>query len=184
MSDEIKKAITEDLNETNAALRAQLADLQSLADEEKRLEIEERKLNVELKRRDVAVMQQARADRLSRIELAANQLRAQLQAQEALQAQCTHMKGGTVKQGDSSVVMNGHGTDSGDYCIIKHVLPSGALFILCQRCLKEWRSRDPLTGEPETPGFKEASRWPTKNGTSGSSQFWPVRSYPEQVAVR
>lgn len=170
----------EAIQETNSALAAQLAELKS---EEHRLELEERKYNLILKKDQVAKMQQAHATRLSQLEAASMQIQAQLKANKALQEQCTHMKGGTVVQGDASVVMNGHGSDSADYCVIKHVLPSGRLMILCQRCLQEEYSRDPLTGEPETPGFAQFKRFPTRNGTSASSQFWGAQRYqPREVA--
>lgn len=172
---------------TNAVLMARIKELEALVAEEKSLEIEERKLNVELKRTQVAKQKQERETRIAQAEMARIQLAQQLAAQEALQNQCTHMKGGTVTQSDASIVMNGHGTDSADYCVIKHMMPWGSLHILCVRCLKEWHGFNRMTGEKETPGFQEARRWPTKNIMSASSMFVPVRPYhlnAEGKAVR
>lgn len=87
------------------------------------------------------------------------------------QAQCTHMKGGVVTPNDQSVVMNGHGTDSSDYAIARHILPNGETMVLCLRCLKEWHPIDPFFGTPATPGWAEAMKFPTTNKTSGSTTF-------------
>lgn len=167
--------------DTNAALNASLAELDRLKSEEHKLELEERRLNVELKREEVAKKQQARATRLAQLEAAATQIQAQLRANKALQEHCTHMKGGVVVQGNASVVMNGQGTDNSDYCIIRHVLPAGNLMLLCQRCLQEEHGPNPLTGEPATAGYEKFKRFPTKNHTSGSSQFFAANRYSREV---
>jgi hypothetical protein len=171
----VNEAFPTDDGNTLSALQAKLAELES---EEKQLELEERRINIELNRDKVAKMKQEQA---TRKENAQNRMRALLQQinnDKAKQANCSHMKGGTVTQANRNVVFNGGGTDATDYCVVKHVLPSGRLMILCLRCGLEEYSRDPLTGEKATAGFALASKWPTKNQNSGSSQFWLNRDVP------
>lgn len=157
-------------NETLTALQAELAAVKA---EQQAFELEERKYALIEAKHRVARLEQENATKLEQAKNRARQIISEIRNREALQAQCTHMKGGTVTTQDPSVVMNGHGSDSTDFALIRHALPAGNLMLLCQRCLKEWYGPNPLTGEAATPGFAEAKRWPTKNHPSGSSQFWP-----------
>jgi len=105
---------------------------------------------------------------------------------------CRHRMGGVARRPEKRVEFSRGGVldaledgDSQNYSVIKHRLPTGRVMILCTRCLKEWYSADPLTGEPATLGFEEANRWPTTNAPSSSGLFFPkaVRSQSEQKVV-
>lgn len=134
------------------------------------LESEERLLELELKREAVAKIRSARADKLAKAKSNSESTRQQIASRERLKKNCTHKKGGR----GPGAVMNGQGTDD-QYALMKHVLPSGRLFILCGRCGGEWYSRDPLTGEAGTQGFEEMNSKPTDNTPSTSSLFLPTR---------
>jgi hypothetical protein len=84
---------------------------------------------------------------------------------------CTHRKGGK----GAGVVLKGQGTDVSDYAVVHHLLPSGTEMILCLRCGTEEYGYNPLTGQPETPGYQEFRRFPTNNTMSTSSLFVPVQ---------
>jgi hypothetical protein len=151
---------TELENQTASSIQA---ELDALA-------LEERQLDLEIKRETVAKI---RAQRNAKLEEVRSKQRAIMQflaQREAQQNACNHRKGGI---GVDSV-MRGQGT-SAMYSIIKHKLPDGRYFILCTRCLKEWHSPHPLvasvTGEKETPGYREMLNAPTDNSPSGSSTF-------------
>jgi len=93
------------------------------------------------------------------------------------QLNCTHMKGGE----GSGAVLSGPGTDAGDYSLARHILPSGTLMILCLRCGREEYSYNPLTRQPQTPGYVEFAKLPTRNHTSGSTLFLPIGMAPAQA---
>jgi hypothetical protein len=178
----VNDAFPTDEGLTLAALKTKLAEYEAQitasAAEEKALELEERKLRIIDMKENQAKRSQEAATRKQQAENRMAQIMQQIKAKEAVQKFCTHMKGGVVTQSNRNVVMSGQGNDATDYCVIKHVLPSGRLLILCLRCGLEEYSRDPLTGEKATSGFATAARWPTKNQNSGSSQFWPIRDIP------
>ena len=152
---------------------------------------EEKLLELELKREAVANMKQDRARKAIKDELEneeysklmskrqeklddakakGQQVRSMIASRERLQKICTHKKGGR----GPGAVMNGQGQDD-QFAIIKHVLPSGRYFILCQRCGGEWVSRDPLTGEAGSADFEKMNSVPTDNTISGSTLFLPTR---------
>jgi hypothetical protein len=133
-------------------------------------EAEERLLDLEEKRERSAARKAKKAEKLADASMKANQVRAMLQSRERLKKFCTHKKGGR----GPGAVMNGQGTDD-QYAILKHVLPSGRYFILCQRCGGEWVSRDPLTGEAGSADFDKMNSVPTDNTISGSTLFLPTR---------
>jgi hypothetical protein len=96
------------------------------------------------------------------------------------QGRCLHKSGGMAgpNRGRTAREAMLNGTDA-FYAVIKHVLPTGQLFVVCQRCGKEWFSTNPFDPSfQETPGFKEAWNFPTRNCTSSSTQFWPPRVAP------
>lgn len=142
-------------------------ELQAKADA---LATEERMLELEIKRETVAKMRQVRADKLAAAKQNSDLSRAQIASRERLKRNCTHRKGGR----GPGAVMNGQGTDD-HYAFIKHVLPSGRLFILCTRCGGEWKSRDPLTGEAGDSDFEVMNMKPCDNTASGSTLFLPTR---------
>jgi hypothetical protein len=143
-------------NKTNADILAELSAL----------ELEEKALDLEIKRETVAKI---RAQRQSKLEETRSKTLATLQflmQRRMNQENCNHRKGGI----GAEAVMRGQGSDA-MYSVIKHKLPHGKHFVLCQRCGAEWHPPVPILGEPGTPGWKEAVSWPTDNSPSGSSTF-------------
>ena len=130
------------------------------------LELEEKQLDLEIKREQVAKI---RAQRAARLEETRAKLRATLQflaQRKANQDNCNHRKGGI----GAEAVMRGQGT-SAMYTVTKHKKPNGRWFVLCNRCGKEWHQGYDLLGEKETPGFAEAIQYPSDNTPSQSAHF-------------
>jgi hypothetical protein len=143
-------------SKTNADVLAELSAL----------ELEEKQLDLEIKRESVA---RIRAQRSAKLEEARAKMIAtkQFLAQRAAnQENCNHRKGGI----GAEAVMRGQGTDA-MYSVIKHKLPCNRYFVLCARCGKEWHPAQPLFGIKATPGYDEALRFPSDNTPSGSSTF-------------
>jgi len=135
---------------------------------------QEKALDLELKRLELEDRRAAAKDRTDKKEAKRQMAEsrnkatlAQMAQQVAREENCTHRKGGM----GANAVLNGQGDDALYYAVIKHKLPMGKYFILCTRCLKEWHPADPITGTPETPGYKQALMFPTNNSASGSSTF-------------
>ena len=135
--------------------------------------LEEKRLDLELKREAVAVQRAKRQSALDRNRSAQMSLLQFIASREARQARCNHRKGGIGVE----AVVNGEGT-SAMYAVIKHKLPIGRYWIQCQRCGKEWQPANNWNVEngrivptPATPGYDEALRYPTDNTASGSSTF-------------
>lgn len=143
-------------SKTNAELAAEL----------QALELEEKKLDLEIKRETVAKIKSQRAAKLEEARAKLIATRQFLAQREANQNACNHRKGGI----GADAVMRGQGTDA-MYAVIKHKLPDGRYFILCQRCGKEWHPGNVKLGMIETPGYQEAIRYNTNNTASGSSSF-------------
>lgn len=154
--DAIQTADSSIESKTNAELAAEL----------QALELEEKKLDLEIKRETVAKIKAQRAAKLEEARAKLIATRQFLAQREANQNACNHRKGGI----GADAVMRGQGTDA-MYAVIKHKLPDGRYFILCQRCGKEWHSPHPLVGGQETQGYREALNFPTDNSPSGSSTF-------------
>jgi hypothetical protein len=130
------------------------------------LELEEKALDLEIKRETVAKI---RSQRNAKLEEARSKILATMQflmQRKMNQANCNHRKGGI----GAEAVMRGQGSDA-MYAVIKHKLPHGKHFVLCQRCGAEWHPPVPILGEKGTPGWAEAVNWPTDNSPSGSSTF-------------
>jgi hypothetical protein len=142
-----------------------------LEERERALQLEERELDLEIKRHTVAqirAVKQAILDKNRAQQQAISQF---LANRRAVQANCNHRKGGVGHE----AVIRGAGT-SAMYAVIKHRLPCGKFFVLCQRCGKEWFPE--LTalqnaGVPRkaTKGYWDAMQFQTNNSESGSSQF-------------
>jgi len=137
-----------------------------VAEEYAALELEEKRLDLEIKRETVAKIRAQRAAKLDEARAKLLATRQFLAQREANQANCNHRKGGI----GAEAVMRGQGTDA-MYAVIKHKLPNGRYFVLCQRCGKEWHPGFPLLGEKETAGYREALNFATDNSPSGSSTF-------------
>jgi hypothetical protein len=144
---------------TDAEIRDQLSALQREANE----------LDLEIKRESVAKIRAERANKLQAAQMRASSTKNFLAKREAQQNRCNHRKGG---RGAGDVV-SGHG-NAAEYAVIKHRLPNGKFFVLCQRCGKEWHPGHVVGGivlAVETPGYAEALNFPTDNTASGSSTF-------------
>lgn len=146
--------------ETTTQLRAQL----------KALEDEEAALDLELKREKVRRIREERQSKLDETHERQKSIRDMIDQRKRLQANCNHRKGGR----GAGAVLNGQGMDT-NFAVVRHMLPSGALLILCQRCGQEEYSRDPLTGKPATDQYERFANFPTDNQTSGSSLFIAAR---------
>lgn len=134
-----------------------------------KLEQEERELDLELKRDKVATIRAERANKLQAANMRTQAAKNFLAQREAVQKRCNHRKGGK----GAIAVINGEGNDS-NYAVIKHRLPNGKFFVLCQRCGKEWHPGHVVGGivlSVATPGYDEAVGYPTDNTASGSSTF-------------
>lgn len=142
--------------ETTSDLRAKL----------RALEEEEAALDLELKREKVRKIREERQSKLDDMKSRQDSIRGMLEQRRRLQANCNHRKGGR----GPGAVLNGQGMDS-QYAVCRHVLPSGRLLIICQRCGQEEYSRDPISGMPATDQYERFANFPTDNQTSGSSLF-------------
>lgn len=141
---------------TNAEVAAELTAL----------ELEEKQLDLEIKREQVAKIRAHRQTKLdeTRAKIAATiQFLAQ---REANQKNCLHRKGGI----GAEAVMRGQGT-SAMYSVAKFKKPNGRWMVLCMRCGKEWHQGFLLLGEVETPGFEDAIQWPSDNTPASASTF-------------
>lgn len=137
-----------------------------VADQLAALELEEKQLDLELKREKVAKIKAERSTKLEEARAKLIATRQFLAQRKAIQDNCNHRKGGIGAES----VMRGQGTDP-MYAVIKHKLPNGRYFVLCQRCGREWTPAFPLLGQLETPGYQDAINYPTDNSPSGSSTF-------------
>lgn len=145
--------------QSDAELRSTLAQL----------EREERELDLEIKRESVAKIRAERANKLQAAQMRTQAAKNFLAQREAIQARCNHRKGGRGHE----AVINGTG-NAAEFAVIKHRLPNGKFFVLCQRCGKEWHPGHVVGGivlSVATPGYDEAVNYPTDNTASGSSTF-------------
>lgn len=143
-------------SKTNAEIVAELAAI----------ELEEKRLDLEIKREQVAKIRALRSAKLEEARAKSIATRQFLLQREANQNNCNHRKGGI----GAEAVMRGQGSDA-MYAVFKHKLPCNRYFILCSRCGKEWHPAQPLFGIQATPGYNEALNFNTDNSPSGSSTF-------------
>ncbi len=93
------------------------------------------------------------------------------------QKRCNHHKGGDGAQG----VLGGQGDDM-QYCIIRHVMGNGDIWVRCLRCAKTWKPPvlsqfvdDPKGYATAMALYEAALSYPTRNKTSGTHTFqWQV----------
>ena len=122
-------------------------------------------LELELLREQVETMRANRQRKQLSHAQVENELEIGKRNQRNREANCTHRKGGMGLEG-----VHGKGNDP-QYAVVKHQLPLGDWFIVCQRCGKEWRKSDPDNGGKPTKGYDDALAFPTDNQPSGSSLF-------------
>jgi hypothetical protein len=156
------------------------------------LTAEERRLDVELKRAELAERlenseerKRKKRERKEQFEAAMRALGLELARRRARQKGCSHRKGGLASR-EGLPVEGGNG-DS--YALLKHQLPSGDWWVTCQRCAAEWYPEDRFTGRPATVigGFtyKDALMAPTDNSPSKSCVFrLEDQRSPEQKAAQ
>lgn len=147
MSDETKKALSTFASE----LSAEQKEIIALELEAKRLEVALKKrqlegLALEEKEREFNI--QDLRERISERELKTQQRKEDLAAQGRTFAQdaaqdalrwriCTHKKGGVVTPRDLRVLHTGGNKDQ--YAVLKHQMINGDIWVLCLRCAKTWK---------------------------------------------
>jgi hypothetical protein len=154
---------------------------QDLTAEEKRLDVELKRLELEERREAQQKRYAKKATQKAELEAKMRAIALELARRETIQRGCNHKKGGVGKE----AVIHGQGTDE-NYSLLKHQLPTGDWFIQCQRCGGEWYPEDRFTGRPATVigGFtyRDALMARTDNSPSKSSvfKFTDTRT-PEQI---
>ncbi len=138
---------------------------------ERQVSLRLRELDLEIKEEQVVLLRQAKEQRRAKFATQQAGLQQFLLQRKARQAHCNHRKGGV----GAEAVLKGEG-QSAMACVIKHILPSGKYFVLCQRCGKEWHpDLTPLQNsgikQVHTPGYFKALQLTTNNTSSGSSRF-------------
>jgi hypothetical protein len=165
----VEKSAVEKLAEIELAIK-----IQEL--ENKKLEAEERKLNMRdiQKRLDLSKLKEEDHGQSARTKgQAIEQIKS---GRRAHQSKCNHKKGGNGAQG----LLNGQGDDS-QYAIIKHTFPHGDTWVICLRCKKTWkppvRSKFPPGDEGsalylgKVAEYQAALNFQTRNSPSGSVMF-------------
>ena len=162
----MKEVINQDQqNELSTKRNSEIeAELLAVSREERELDLEIKKEKV----REIRAKQEASRDKVKTQRIAIEQFLIQ---RKLRQGSCNHRKGGTGAQ----AVLQGKG-QSVMYCVIKHKLPVGKYFVLCQRCGKEWHPaltalENAGTPQKATRGYFEALQYPTNNSESGASTF-------------
>lgn len=143
---------------------------------EKNVMAELEALNLEKARREVAILRSEEAMRKVRRDSTEMSLRAEAQADAIRHANCWHKKGG------NGVENLFRGNDN-NYAVVKHILPTGELMVVCQRCGCQWHPPDRALlarGAPvedrklyavQMAEYQRAVAFPTDNTTSGSQIF-------------
>lgn len=147
----------------------------------KELAAEQQRLDVELKKLELAdrletMAAKKRKNDVRRQELLAKNksLQDEMARNNARQRGCSHRKGGTTVAGTRDPLPT-QGGDSDRYALIKFQLPNGDWWVQCQRCAAEWLPEDAITGRPETViggiSHSQVLMFPTDNTAGGASQF-------------
>lgn len=143
-----------------------------VADELIALELEERRLDLEIKREQVAGIKAKRAAKLDEARAKLMATYQFLASRKANQDNCNHRKGGIGRE----AVMQGQGTDA-MYAVIKHGKPNGTWMVVCERCHKEWHQEFRIQGVlieaaiPNQTEFTQAINFPSDNSPSRSGNF-------------
>lgn len=152
------------------------AELASKELELKRLELLEREANLEDLRERLAERQLKRKSQGDVFRGHGANLRQDAINRKSKQEICNHHKGGDGAQG----VIGGIGDDT-QYCIMRHVMGNGDIWVRCLRCGKTWKY--PVASEYTTKAdyqaalveYQAALKFPTRNHTSGTHTFsWGV----------
>jgi hypothetical protein len=158
--------------EVDPKIAAAQAELLQLELEAKRLEVLEKKANLEDLQERLNERQLRRdAVRQTSITNGAT-LKALAEEDKKSQKRCNHRKGGNGAAG----IIGGQG-DSLDYAVIKHTMLNSDMWVRCQRCGKTWKPpvREHYQSDAEFLGavaeYETAKNFPTKNSASSSYQF-------------
>jgi len=152
------------------------AELAAKELELKRLELLEREANLEDLRERLAERQLKRKSRDGVFRGHGANLKQDTINRKTKQEICNHHKGGDGAQG----VIGGQGDDT-QYCIMRHVMGNGDIWVRCLRCGKTWKY--PVASEYSTKAeyqaalveYQAALKFPTRNHTSGTHTFsWGV----------
>lgn len=161
--------------------------LEEMELELKKLEIEERKANLQDVKERLAEREMLRTNKQQRSKMNGQTIK-QIKAQDrAVQAACNHHKGGNAEQG----IVYGQGDDP-QYAVLKHQFQNGDIWVRCLRCGKTWKPPVKKSfyfnekGIPVAPQdgkfddvayhnalkeYKEAVAFQTRNSMSTSYQF-------------
>jgi hypothetical protein len=159
-------------NEQSTPLSMEAKTNAQLADELSALELEEKQLDLEIKRETVSKIRAQRSAQREEARAKSLAVRQFIAQRKAQQDNCNHRKGGIGHES----VMRGQGTDA-MYAVWKHKQPNGTWLVLCSRCGKEWRGEFRVQGRlieaavPSQTEFLQAINFPSDNSPSGSSSF-------------
>lgn len=138
---------------------------------EKNIQAELDALNLEKARREVANLRSEEAMRRIRRDATEMSLRAEADADARRHAGCWHKKGG------NGVENLFRGNDN-NYAVVKHILPTGTLIVVCQRCGCLWEPPPKALLKENRKEYvarfneyQKAVAFPTDNTTSGSQVF-------------
>ncbi len=152
----------------------------SLDREARELDLELKRLTVEDLRVRLASDAAMREDRRRIAEQRERSAESERRTQRQRQTVCPHRKGGKDLEGLE------RGNDA-NASVLKHTYPTGAVHVLCTRCLKDWGPA--CCGKPkkvrgtdrcqtcgkayreQTPGYREALAMATDNEPSGAGVF-------------
>lgn len=155
-----------------AKIDAAKAELLQLELESKRLEVLEKKANLEDLNERLAERQLKReAIKATSVTNGAT-LKALAEEDQKVQKRCNHRKGGNGASG----IIGGQG-DSLDYAVIKHTMLNSDMWVRCQRCGKTWKPpvRNMYASDElylaAVADYETAKHFPTKNSPSSSYQF-------------
>lgn len=167
-----KAVPTKDTTKVTSKVETMQAELIALELESKRLEIQEKNLNLEDLQNRIDERKLKR-ETIRQVSITnGSSLKAIAEDDNKSQRRCNHRKGGNGATG----VVAGQG-DSLDYAVIKHVMLNGDTWVRCQRCGKTWKP--PIKADHKTDEayalaefeYNRAKDFPTKNSTSSAYQF-------------
>jgi hypothetical protein len=105
----------------------------------KAVEIEEKQLDLEIKRENVARLRNDRATKENRAKTREATLQEFNKNLANTHRNCKHMKGGT----DVAQNLQAGGDNASNYSVHIFKLPTGERIVLCTRCQMEWHAGDP-----------------------------------------
>lgn len=149
------------------------------------LDVKLKELELDNRLEEAATKKRKKDEKRLQFEAAMKALTEELRRRKIRQTGCSHRKGGI---GNRVEGLPAAGGDSDVFAFIKHRLPDGTWFCLCQRCGAEFRDENKITGEPATKigdwTFEMALTSRTDNQESHSSQFVITDNRtPSQIAA-